>query len=68
MVEKKKVSIREQIAKLDAAVDWFYSDEFNLEEATEKYQKALELSQAIEQDLLELKNQVEILPEDFTKA
>ena len=59
-------SISRKIAELDQAVEWFYSDEFTLDQALPKYQAAIKLSQSIEQDLSELKNQVEVLA-DFTK-
>ena len=57
-------TLKEHTTKL---IEWFYSDDFVLEEAVEKYQQAYDLSTAIERNLLELKNQIEILPEDFTK-
>ncbi len=60
-------TLKEQTTKLNQLIEWFYSDDFVLEEAVEKYQQAYDLSTAIERNLLELKNQIEILPEDFTK-
>lgn len=62
-----KMTISEKIKKLDEATDWFYSDEFKLDEATEKYKAAMELAREIEKDLSELKNKIEVLEEDFTK-
>lgn len=59
-------SIEQKISDLDAAVEWFYSDDFNLDAALPKYQAAAKLAQSIEADLTQLKNQVEVL-EDFTK-
>ena len=59
-------SIEQKIAQLDASVEWFYGDEFNLDEALPKYQAAAALATSIEKDLTELKNKVEVL-EDFTK-
>ena len=56
-----------KIEKLDGEVDWFYSDEFKLEEATDKYKKAVKLAKEIEKDLNELKNEIEVLSEDFSK-
>lgn len=66
MSQNAKSSISHKIAELDQAVEWFYGDEFTLDEAVAKYQSAAKLSQAIEHDLSELKNQVEVLA-DFTK-
>ena len=65
MVEKK--SLNQKIAELDAQVEWFYSDEFKLEEAVEKYRSATKLAKEIEKDLMELKNEIEVLSADFSK-
>lgn len=59
-------TIEQKIADLDASVEWFYGDDFNLDEALSKYQAATDLATTIEEDLNELKNKVEVL-EDFTK-
>lgn len=60
-------NLNEKIAELDERVEWFYSDEFKLEEAVEKYKGTLTLAKEIEKDLDELKNEIEILKEDFSK-
>ncbi|MBQ3264001.1 exodeoxyribonuclease VII small subunit [Candidatus Saccharibacteria bacterium] len=65
MAEKK--SLNQKIAELDAQVEWFYSDEFKLEEAVEKYRSATKLAKEIEKDLMELKNEIEVLSADFSK-
>lgn len=66
MSETKK-SLNEKIAELDKKVEWFYSDEFKLEEAVENYREAAGLAKDIEKDLTELKNEIEVLAEDFSK-
>ena len=65
MAEKK--SLNQKIEELDGQVEWFYSDDFKLEEAVGKYKDALKLAKEIEKDLDELKNEVEVLAEDFSK-
>lgn len=65
MVEK--LSLNERIEKLDKEVEWFYSDDFKIEDAVEKYKNAVELANDIKKDLEKLKNEVEALSEDFTK-
>ena len=65
MAEKK--NLNQKIEELDAKVEWFYSDDFKLEEATEKYKNALSLAKEIEKDLNELKNEIEVLTKDFSK-
>ena len=62
-----KLSLNQKIEKLDAEVEWFYSDEFKLEKATTKYKEAVKLAKEIENDLNKLKNEIEVLAEDFSK-
>lgn len=66
MSESRK-SLSQKINELDAQVEWFHSDEFKLEDAVEKYRVAVELAKEIEQDLNSLKNEIEVLSEDFSK-
>ena len=61
------MSITEKINKLNNQVQWFYSDDFNLDEAEKNYQAAADLAKEIEQDLDELKNKIELVSKDFTK-
>lgn len=61
-----KPSITAQIAELDAAVAWFESPDFSLDQALSRYQAATKLAANIEKQLSELKNQVEVIA-DFTK-
>ena len=48
-------------------MEWFYSDDFKLDEATDRYKEAVKLAKEIEKDLVELKNEIEVLSEDFSK-
>ena len=66
-MSETKMSLNQKIEKLDGQVEWFYSDEFKLEEATGKYKEAMGLAKEIETDLKELKNEIEVLAEDFSK-
>ena len=63
----EKMSLNQKIEKLDNEVEWFYSDDFKLDEATTKYKNAVELAKEIEKELSELKNEIEVLAEDFSK-
>lgn len=65
MAEKK--SLNDKIAELDEKVEWFYSDDFKLEKATENYKAAAKLAREIEADLKNLKNEIEVLAEDFSR-
>ena len=66
-MSKTTKNLNEKIAELDGKVEWFYSDDFKLDEAVEKYKQATELAKEIEKDLTELKNEIEVLAEDFSK-
>ena len=66
-MSENKLSLNQKIAELDSQVEWFYSDEFKLDEATDKYKQAVKLAKEIEKDLTELKNEIEVLSEDFSK-
>ena len=56
-----------KIEKLNSAVEWFYSDDFSLDLATDNYKKAINLAEEIEKDLANLKNEIEIISRDFSK-
>ena len=60
-------TLNQKIGDLETKVEWFYSDEFNLDKATENYKDAIKLAKEIEKDLAELKNKIEVLSEDFSK-
>ena len=64
--ETKPASIEDKLTKLDTAVEWFYGDDFSLDQALAKYRTASDLAQEIEQDLTKLRNEVEVIA-DFTK-
>ena len=63
-----KSTLSQKIAELDERLEWFYSDDFKLEEAASKYQQAIKLAKTIETDLQNLKNEIEVLSEDFGKS
>lgn len=63
----EKLNLNQKIAKLDTEVEWFYSDDFKLEDATDRYKAAVKLAKEIENDLNSLKNEIEVLTEDFSK-
>ena len=60
-------SLNQKFEELEKAKEWFYSDEFNLDEAVEKYKSAIALAKELQKDLSDLQNEIEILDADFTK-
>ena len=63
---EKNSNISEKIAKFDQKIEWFYGEDFSLDRAVENYKSAVSLSKEIENDLNSLKNEIEILSEDFS--
>lgn len=60
-------SLNQKIEELNKEIEWFYSDDFKLEEAILKYEETTKLAKDVEKDLNELKNKIEILKEKFDK-
>ena len=65
MTESK--TLTQKINDLEKSTDWFYSEEFSLDDAAKKYKEAIELAKEIQKDLSDLQNEIEILDEDFSK-
>ena len=61
-----KKSVGAKIEQLNQNLEWFYGDDFKLEEAVKKYQEAAELAKDIEKELETLKNQIEVISKDFS--
>lgn len=61
-----KRTIADKMAELDKSVEWFYGEDFVIDQALDKYKNASSLAEEISKDLESLKNEVEVL-EDFTK-
>ncbi len=61
----KNSTIKEKTEKLNRMVEWFDSDDFVLEEAIDKFNEAQKLALEIEQELNNLKNEVNIVKEKF---
>jgi exonuclease VII small subunit len=60
-------NISEKIDDLKTGVEWFYSDDFKLEQAGEKYKKLTELAKEISSELEKMKNDIKVIQEDFSK-
>jgi exonuclease VII small subunit len=59
----KVISIK--TAELTKMIEWFDGSEFTLELALDKYKAAEKLANEIEQDLLSLKNEIQIVKQKF---
>ncbi len=64
--QKKKNTIAENIENLEALLEWFESEEITVESSIQKYEEALKLSQELQSQLDEAKNQVEVIKKKFS--
>ena len=67
-MSKASKTIKEKMAELDTYVEWFESDEFELEKAVDTFKKAEVLAKEIEVDLATIKSDIGGLKESFDKA
>lgn len=68
MSTKNNPSIAEKTAKLNEIVTWFDGEEFELEKALEKFTEAEKLAAEIEEDLVALRNDIQVVKERFDKT
>ncbi|HEU5121741.1 MAG TPA: hypothetical protein VFT59_02755 [Candidatus Saccharimonadales bacterium] len=68
MLDKNKLTIAEKTAKLNEMVAWFDGDDFELEQAVNKFSEVEKLAEEIERDLMELKNTIEVVKTRFNGA
>lgn len=66
-MSKNETSIQQRMSELSEIVAWFQSADFRLEEATERMKAAEALAASIETDLLELKNDIQVISQRFDK-
>lgn len=68
MSTKKTETLQEKINRLGDMVAFFDTDDFDIEQALEKYKEAEKLSQEIHKQMNEVKNEITVLKERFDKA
>ncbi|MFZ2125434.1 MAG: hypothetical protein WA087_02295 [Candidatus Saccharimonadales bacterium] len=64
-MSKANKTIQEKTEELSGLVAWFNSESFSLESAIDKFKKAEELAAEIEKDLMSLKNEIQVIKQDF---
>lgn len=64
-MSKSKPTIQDKIDSLDKFVAWFESDEFELEQASEKLKQAAKLASEIEADLKTIENDIRQVKQSF---
>lgn len=66
-MSQKDTNINKKIEKLQTQIDWFYGEDFKLDQAEGQYQTAIKLAKEIEKDLTDLKNKITVLEKDFSE-
>ena len=66
--KNNKPTISEKTIKLNELVEWFDSDDFELEAALDKFAEAEKLANEIEADLVAMKNTITIVKKKFNEA
>lgn len=64
----KKNDIQSKIEELDKMIEWFESDQFSINDALIKYEKAEILAGEIKTELNEIKNKVTVIKKRFDES
>lgn len=59
------MTIEQMMAELNERIAWFQGDDFNLDEAKQRFIEARELSKKITATLEDMRQDIEVLSEDF---
>ncbi len=65
---KNDRSLREMLDQFETIVNWFDSDDLDIEAATKKFEEGSELAEDIKQRLAEAKNQIKIVQQKFDES
>lgn len=63
--KKEPKNYKQMSDELNKLIEWFESDELNLDEAVEKYEQAMELLQAMEEHLKNAENKIKKIAVKF---
>ncbi len=59
------MTIEQMMTELNERIAWFQGDDFNLDEAKQRFIEARELSKKITATLEDMRHDIEVLSEDF---
>ena len=59
------MTIEQMMAELNERIAWFQGDDFNLDEAKQRFIEARELSKKITATLEDMRHDIEVLSDDF---
>ena len=63
-----KNNIEQTIAEFNQILEDFESGKIPLDQASEKYKRSIELANTMKTHLMDLKNEITVLTEDFSKS
>lgn len=58
-------NLKQDLSDLQAIVDWFESDELDLEQAMAKFDEGVKKAEAIKKQLSQLENKISVLAQRF---
>ena len=64
---KKDMTIEQILQQLDEKMAWFHGEDFRLEEAKERFVELKRLADQAETVLNEMKNEIEVISQDFSE-
>lgn len=64
---KKDMTIEQILQQLDEKMAWFHGEDFRLEEAKERFVELKRLADQAETMLNEMKNEIEVISQDFSE-
>ena len=68
MSQQTNKSVSEKMAQLGELVAWFEGDEFTLEDAIDKFREAEKLAESIENNLKNIKNDINVIKKRFDEV
>ena len=64
---KKDMTIEQILQQVDEKMAWFHGEDFRLEEAKERFVELKRLADQAETMLNEMKNEIEVISQDFSE-
>ena len=61
-------SLQDQLDELDKIIDWFNQDDFDIDEAMQKFNQGVESAETVKERLENMENKIHILKERFDGA
>lgn len=63
----KKTDFKQQLEELEKIVEWFESEEVDIDKALEKFERGMELASDLEKQLSDMENKVQEITRKFNE-